>query len=218
MGMTTSEQEKLANVLEQAIPSRSALAEMLKAQLGVDLDEISGPASEEWTALAVVQWADKNGKIGDLIRASQWWTPQGNELQELLRPLANSARKDAQAVPSRPPKISEALRRALVDALLLIQGIDDFQVRSELLIGIPWQANLPRDWIDVRSDLETMVDQLGVLGPLSSGAWPLVILADNARWHARDTDAKGPLDKVYKRLQTFYQTRSPQSAAEGLRP
>lgn len=205
MGLRDPERQRLADALLEAYPSRAALAQMVKYQFSADLEAIAGYGSPRETVFKLVIWAEKVGRIAELIRASQQWNPQSSAMKEFVGSLSRETRQDEQTVPISAPKISAPMRRAFVDALLMVPGIDAFELRSQLLIGIPWRATLTRGVMDVRSDLETMVDELGSLGQLNSGAWPLLILADNARAYAEGTEAEMQLEKVYQRLLTFYE-------------
>ncbi len=180
---------------------------MVISQLDVNLYEITSGSNLAMTVYELVQWAESHGKTAELIRASLQWNPSNPALADFVSSLSFSIQQDKQTVPASSPRISAALRRALVDALQLIPGIKDFKVRSELMVGIPWRASLSPGLNDDRSDLETLVDQVDSLGKLKSGAWPLLILVDNAREFAGGSAAKAPLEKVFKRLQTFYQDK-----------
>jgi hypothetical protein len=215
MGLSESERQELAKALLKAYPSKSALVEMVRYQFRNDFKQIPLGGDLEAAVFLLVQWAEITGKIAELIRASQQFNPQSSAVQEFVGSLSRYTRQDKQTVPASPPKLSASLRHDIVEALLLIPGIEDFQVRSELLTGIPWQANLTRGWNDVQSDLEIMVNQLDSLGQLSSSTWPLIILVDNARWHTKDPKSKNSLDRVYKRLQAFYKARSTDQVSEG---
>ncbi len=207
MQLTPPELKSLTEVLLNSFPSRSALAQMVSYQLGANLDDISSSATDPYaTVYELVWWAEKTGNTAALIRATQQWT-QSSEISKFVDSLPRSTRQDEKTIPASSPRLTAPLRRALVDSLLLIPEIENFEVRSALLIGIPWRSSLSRGLEDVRSDLETMVDQLGSLGQLKSGAWPLLILADNARAYATGTEAEVRLEKVYKRLLTFYQAK-----------
>jgi hypothetical protein len=205
MELSNPEREALVDALLKTYPSRAALVETVRYQFGEDLDVIAGYGDLKNTVFELVIWAEQQGRTAELIRASQQWNPQNSAMSEFMGSVSRATRQDAQTIPASAPKLSVPLRRALVDALLLVPGIDNFEVRSQLLIGIPWRATLTRGWSDVRADLETMVDELGSLGQLNSGAWPLLILADNARAYAEGTEAEMQLDKVYKRLLAFYE-------------
>ena len=208
MGLSSSELQGLAEALLVTFPSRSALERMVYLELDARLEEITSSSEDlRTTIFQLVMWAEERGMTAELIRAAQQWNPQNPAISKFVDSLSRSTRQDERTIPASSPKISASLRQAFVDALLLIPGIADFEIRSELLIGIPWQANLSRGLSDVRSDLETMVDQLGTLGQLKSGAWPLLILADNALAYAGDTEAEITLGRVYKRLLAFYRTK-----------
>jgi hypothetical protein len=207
MQLTPTELETLTEALLDTFPSRSALAQMVSYQFGASLDNISGSATDPYTTVhELVWWAEKTGNTAALVLATQQWT-QSSAMSKWMSSLPRSTRQDERTIPASSPKPTAALRRAFVESLLLIPGIEKFEIRSALLVGIPWQASLSRGLEDVRSDLETMVDQLSALGQLKSGAWPLLILADNARAYAMGSEAEVRLEKVYKKLLTFYQAK-----------
>jgi hypothetical protein len=205
MGLSDLERQALVDALLETYPSRAALVETVRYQFGKDLYQVDLGDTLVTAVNDLISWAEAHGRTAELIRASQQWNPQSRAMSEFMGSVSRATRQDEQTIPASAPKLSVSLRRAFVDALLLVPEIDNFQVRSQLLVGIPWRATLTRGWSDVRADLETMVDELGSLGQLNSGAWPLLILADNARANAEGTEAEMQLAKVYKRLLTFYE-------------
>ena len=208
MELTGNERKALTEALLKTFPSRASLAQMVSYQLDANLDDIAGSSADPYsTVYELVWWAEKTGNTAALIRATQQISPKSAAMSEFVDSLPRETRRDAKTVPPSSPRLTASLRRALVDSLLLIPGIERFDTRSALLIGIPWQASMSRGMSDVRSDLEMMVSQLSDLGQLKSGAWPLLILADNARAYAMDTEAELPLERVYKRLLNFYRTK-----------
>jgi len=208
MELTGNERKALTEALLKTFPSRASLAQMVSYQLDANLDDISGRSDYTYsTVYELVWWAEKTGNTAALIRATQQIVPKSAAMSEFVDSLPRETRRDAKMVPPSSPRLTASLHTALVHSLLLIPGIERFDTRSQLLIGIPWQASMSRGMGNVRLDLETMVDQLTALGQLKSGAWPLLILADNARAYAMDTEAELPLERVYKRLLNFYRTK-----------
>lgn len=208
MQLTGDELRALTEALLDTFPSRAALAQMVSYQFDANLDVISGSSADAYsTVYELVSWAESTGNTAALIRATQQVSPKSPAMSKFVDSLPRETRRDKTMVPPSSPRLTASLRRALVESLLLIPGIESFETRSALLIGIPWQAGLSRGMGDVRSDLEMMVSQLGALGQLRSGAWPLEILADNARAYAEGSEAETRLDRVYKRLLTFYRTK-----------
>lgn len=208
MQLTGNELKALTEALLDTFPSRAALAQMVSSQLDANLDDISGRSGDAYsTVYELVSWAEKSGNTAALIRATQQISPKSPAMLKFVDSLPRETRQDERTVPPSSPRLTASLQRALIDSLLLIPGIQSFETRSALLIGIPWQAGLSRGMGNVRLDLEMMVSQLSALGQLRSGAWPLEILVDNARAYAVDTEAEAPLERVYKRLLTFYRTK-----------
>lgn len=208
MQLTGNELRALTEALLDTFPSRAALAQMVSYQLDANLDVISGSSADAYsTVYELVSWAERTGNTAALIRATQQISPKSPAMSKFVDSLPRETRQDEKTVPAPSPRLTASLQRAFVDSLLLIPGIESFETRSALLIGIPWQAGLSRGMGDVRSDLEMMVSQLSALGQLRSGAWPLEILADNARAYAEGSAAEARLDRVYKRLLNFYQTK-----------
>lgn len=208
MQLTGNELKALTEALLDTFPSRAALAQMVSYQFEANLDDISGSSADAYsTVYELVWWAERTGNTAALIRATQQLSPKSPAMTKFVDSLPRETRRDEKTVPATSPRLTASLQRQLVDSLLLIPGIEHFEVRSQLLIGIPWQASMSRGLQDVHSDLETMIEQLTALGQLKSGAWPLLILADNARAYAMDTEAELPLERVYKRLLTFYRTK-----------
>jgi hypothetical protein len=209
MPLKKPEEEGLAKTLLNYYPSREALAQMVRYQLDESLDNIAPQDMNlAETVFSLVEWANSQGRTAELIRASHQANPASQSLQDFVGSLSRSTRQDEKTVPPSSPAISASLRNMLIDAMLLIPGVEDFKIRSQLLIGIPWLASLPRHPDTALDDLSSIVKYLDSLGKLSSGAWPLIILADNALAFAEGTqEAEQALVRVYKRLMNFYKSK-----------
>ena len=208
MELTGNELKALAEALLDTYPSRSALALMVNYELGANLDAISNAADDAYsTVYELVSWAERTGNTAALIRATQQLSPKSPAMSKFVDSLPRERRQGEKTIPASSPRLTASLRRALVDSLMLIPGVENFEVRSRLLIGIPGQASMARGLEDERADLETMVDQLSALGQLKSGFWALEILADKARAYAQGSEAEARLERVYKRLLAFYEAK-----------
>ena len=203
--------EQLTKVLLEVYPSSAALMEMAYFQFGEEFDQTTKGPTVSDSVYNLVAWAEEHGKTVELIDAALRINPDNPSLRELRkraeRSQASQQAKEIRPVRGSAPRLSAELRRALIDALLQTPGIENFTFRSQLLIGLSWSASLRRAPEDARADVELIVDQLSSMGQLRSGAWPLLILADNARAYAEGSEVKVRLDKVYQRLVRLYQAK-----------
>jgi hypothetical protein len=204
--LSESEQSRLTAELAGSVSSLAELERITFKAVGKPLREIIRVEEDLPDSIwNLIQWTEANGLTSEIIRTAQQWNPQNQAMSNFVKSLPKATREEERTIPGSAPQIPSSLRKTLIEALLLVPDIEDFEVRSRLLIGIPWRASLSRGISDVREDLETMVDQLGSLGQLQSGNWPLVILADNARAATSGREAENDLEKVYRKLLAFYQ-------------
>lgn len=84
--MTTLNREnrhQLIDALKSAYPSHSDLQQMLLLQMDVDLWDISSPAETLQTSIFnLVLWAEKSGKVNDLVEAAHQANPDNPALRE----------------------------------------------------------------------------------------------------------------------------------------
>ena len=85
----------------------------------------------------------------------------------------------------------------LLDRLLQIPALDDYDGRTSLLRGLPREAvgGIRRDPARI-PDLNNIVTAAEGWGQLASGQWPLVIIAQNALRLARGIQPGAALDAL----------------------
>jgi len=224
--LTSAQRQQLFEAVVGAYPSKASLAQAVYYEFGTSPNVISSGDSLQAFALDIVSWAEVNGRTEELVKAVRRANPSNEPLQKFEKTLYGGVKsknltRSVQPGPpqSSPPtpKLPARLRSTLIEALLRVPGIDNFQMRSAWLVGIPFTSGLTREPSDAGKDLYVIIDQLSSLGQLSSGTWPLLILVDNARSYAEGADAKTQLDRVYQQLLKVYGVEDrPASAQKGL--
>jgi len=222
--LTSAQRQQLFELVVDAYPSKASLAQAVYYEFGTNATTmISSSDSLQTFAYDVVSWAEVNGRTEELVKAVRRANPSNEPLQKFEKTLYGGVKsknltRSVQPGPpqSSPPtpKLPARLRSTLIEALLRVPGIDNFQMRSAWLVGIPFTSGLTREPSDAGKDLSIIIDQLSSLGQLSSGTWPLLILVDNARSYAEDTDAKMQLDKVYQQLLKLYGVEERRASAQ----
>ena len=64
------------------------------------------------------------------------------------------------------PKLPACLRNTLIVARLRVPGMDNFQMRNAILIGIPFPSGLTREPGHAGKDLSVIIDQFSLLEPV----------------------------------------------------
>jgi hypothetical protein len=224
--LTSAQRQQLFEAVVGAYPTKASLAQAVYYEFGTNPNMISSGDTLQAFALDIVSWAEVNGRTEELVKAVRRANPSNEPLLKFEKTLysgvqSKSPTRSVQPGPptSTPstPKLPTRLRSTLVEALLRVPGMDNFQMRSAILIGIPFPSGLAREPNDPRQDLDMLVEQLSSLSQLRSGTWPLLILVDNARAYAEGADAKAQLDKVYQQLLKVYGVEDrPASAQKSL--
>jgi hypothetical protein len=214
--LTSAQRQQLFEAVVGAYPSKASLAQAVYYEFGTNPNMISSGDSLQAFALDIVSWAEVNGRTEELVKAVRRANPSNEPLQKFEKTLYGGVKSksltrsvqpglpDLQQSSPPTPKLPAQLRSSLIKALLRVPGIDNFQMRSAWLVGIPFTSGLTREPSDAGKDLSIIIDQLSSLGQLSSGTWPLLILVDNARAYAEGADPKTQLDRVYQQLLKVY--------------
>ena len=211
--LTSAQRQQLFEAVVGAYPSKASLAQAVYYEFGTNPNLISSGDSLQAFAQDIVSWAEVNGRTEELVKAVRRANPSNEPLQKFEKTLyggvkSKSLTRSVQPGPpqSSPPtpKLPARLRSTLIEALLRVPGMDNFQMRNAILIGIPFPSGLTREPGDAGKDLSVIIDQLSSLSQLRSGTWPLLILVDNARAYAEGADPKTQLDRVYQQLLKVY--------------
>lgn len=219
--LSASEKKELFNAFLNAFPSVSALEQAVYYQLDLRLDYIVARSSPMYDQVfQVIQWAEANGKLGDLLQGAIAINPSNQALQSFYKRFAANAQADEQSegrlTTSSSPAvgpITPQLRRSLVQTLKQVPRMGEFSRRTLLLVGIPAAASLARDARDPERDLGLIVDQLSNIGRLKSGQWPLLLLVDNAIAYTEDPSVKKRLSEIDKKLSKMYHENPPAGLA-----
>ena len=197
--------KQLREALLKAFPSRSALEEAVYYQLGGKLVTITPEGSLTDMTFGLINWAESHGKTAELVNAALTVNPGNPALQEFAKSYhETSAMSPPVGYPSWEDVPTDHLRRELIEALSEMPEADSFQARSSLLTGLPWTSTLMRD-SNPMVDVRLLVDQLSNLGQLKSGAWPLLLLIDNAIAYAEGSATEETLRHLRQRLAAAYE-------------
>lgn len=89
MKLQGTDVEKLVNAMLKAYPEQCQLEEMVRYRLNENLEAIvpSSNSTLRFIIFKLIQWADANGRIRDLLRASSEYRPGNSELKEVINNL-----------------------------------------------------------------------------------------------------------------------------------
>jgi hypothetical protein len=87
MNLQGTDVEKLVNAMLKAYPGKSDLEMMVEYKLNESLDKIAGGENLTMIAHNLIKWANKTGKIKDLLEAISEDRPNNSPLQNLVRSL-----------------------------------------------------------------------------------------------------------------------------------
>ena len=107
MKLTGQNVQQICDALLDAYPTRDLLRMMVRVELDRNLEEIAGGENQNVVIFNLVSWAERDGRIDELIERAHLRTP-GNAP---LRGLAAEWR--AQASPGAPPQIVSPLARTV---------------------------------------------------------------------------------------------------------
>ena len=173
--LTAEEQEQLQDALQSAFRSQLALAEMVFSQLGnVRLDTIAPGETYGEVVANLVVWAQSTDQIDALVQGARIF----NSRNICLRAFADQYH-EIRDIRARNA-LSHKMYNRLANLLFRIPACGDFEGRTTLVFGIPYQQSLNRDTTNAITDLKHILNSLNQLGQLDSGAWPLLIVIENA--------------------------------------
>lgn len=200
---------KLSDDLVEAFPSASAFEEAVHYKTGENISALAGPSNTLPDIVRdVVNWAAQEGRLDELVQAAYEVNTNNPALDALLSQRRVEFR-DEPGSENVPPILNPQLRRALVQALLAMPITESYDGRSQLLMGMPWAANLPRNVDDPEADLDKIVIKVSSYSRLPSGTWPLMLLVDNAVAYSEDPQTEKRLRKVRTKLAHLYGEEAP---------
>jgi hypothetical protein len=91
-GMGTVQLEQLHAALLDAFRSHDSLERMVGFKLGENLEEIAGKGPLAVVVYRLVEWADSEGRLGDLLRGARAQNPGNEHLHRLAEQAARPAR------------------------------------------------------------------------------------------------------------------------------
>ncbi len=199
--LTFREGIQLSEVLLSAIPSRSAMEQLLFERFG-QTAPASPPDSDYGSVLTqLILWVEEQGTTSQLIAAARTANPGNQSLRDFAQRYNQQHPADLGVVLPRRV-LTTAMRNQLVNVLLLLPVTNTLQGRNSYLVGN--SSALNRDEIP-RVDLTLILDQLDGLGRLSSGEWPLILFIDNALNFAEGLlDVSNVLQTIRQQLQSAY--------------
>jgi hypothetical protein len=171
--LTDEEILQLRDAIHSAFRSRSSLEQMVQFQLNEALSTIAGGGSYAKILDNLVSWAQSANKAEVLIRGARASNPSNICLQAF-----EERYRQTRAIISGN-FMTSTLRKKLIKSILKLQIVESFEGRSALIVGIP-AASLGRQSTNAQVDLTMIIEGLDKLGQLQSGAWPLLILIENA--------------------------------------
>lgn len=83
MNLTGQRVQQICDALSAAYPTRDALRMLLRLDLDENLEEIAGGENQSVVVFNLVTWAERSGRIGELIAAAQRRMPGNEALQKL---------------------------------------------------------------------------------------------------------------------------------------
>lgn len=192
--LTPAEAKALQEALLAAYPSRSALEQMVYFELEQNLNAVVSGGSLVETIFALIGWAKTAGKVDALVAGARRANPGNPKLRAFEKAFLERRRGPEPSVDGTRG-LSQAARRALIEALLDVPATVSFEGRSALLIGMPWAQSMNRSPTNARVDLELIVDQLLSIGASGAGGVPpYAIFLDNAESYVAGTE----LAKVFR--------------------
>ncbi|MCW5319486.1 hypothetical protein GTQ43_39840 [Nostoc sp. KVJ3] len=183
--MTFSGQQRrqLKEALISAFPTRSSLEQMLSLELEKNLEAIAGGSNLQDIVFRLIQMAEAEGWLNDLIHAAQNYNPGNQALRDFTEAYITSNSDSLTADYSVTVRLRELLSN-LVNKLIAIPAADSFQGRTAFLLNIQNSDSLNRSNVNARTDISLIVQQLRERGNQFSAEHPLYILIDNAFQYA----------------------------------
>lgn len=196
--LSDAQQEALRTILLAAF-NRTELGIVL-FQMGEDLDHIALPQIYPAQVKDVVLWANKQNRVWQLLTEARIFNPGNLRLRDFTDSLSKG-----QALLQPQSKLPLELRIQLLTDLLKLPIIHSFDGRSSLLFGLPHMLHIQRCEHNAHQDISTIIDQLDKLGKLQTGAWPLLIVSDNALAYLQDFQLGSDLRATRNALEAIYQ-------------
>ena len=103
MKLTGQKVQQICDALIDAYPTRDLLRMMVRVELDENLEEIAGGENQNVVVFNLVSWAERDGRIDELITRAHRRTPGNEALKQL------AAEQQAQAPPSADPRIVSPL-------------------------------------------------------------------------------------------------------------
>lgn len=128
---------------------RNELSELLSIELNTRLDHIAASHNFSETALNIVEWAERHGRIYELVTAVQRARPQNLDLQAVAMVCLASLSEQSIATPVRPQIFISYRRNSTPDEPLAMRlgtaleraGYRIF-VDRKILIGLDWAREI----------------------------------------------------------------------------
>ncbi len=132
--LTPAQVRALDSALRSAFPDHSSLARLVRMWLGESLDAIVPPGSLKDTAYNLINWAESQGRMDELIQGALAENPTNGRLRTLAEELGVALPPVASDAPAAPPSRPIMLQALLGSksctvsimlglALLLIAGV-----------------------------------------------------------------------------------------------
>lgn len=98
MNLTGQQQQQLAEALFDAFPTHNALAQMLAFKLELSVERFASPNDNLSTVIfKLIQWAQSQGRLEDLIKKAQDHTPGNPRLNEFVEAFKRAREKEKRA-------------------------------------------------------------------------------------------------------------------------
>lgn len=115
--LSGSQMAQLQVALEAAF-DKSELTQMLKVELGENLDSIAGSGTLTTIVFNLIQWAERHERVGDLLRGAQAQRPGNSVLAGLAEEFSSAAYKAApQPAAAKPPSTPGGINIGKIEAV-----------------------------------------------------------------------------------------------------
>jgi predicted ATPase len=94
MKLTNLQRKKLHEALLDAFPTQAALAKLLSFELDVNLAAVAGGGALDAVVLALIEWAESQGRTEELIQAARATAPLNNLLQQVNQDILAQTEAD----------------------------------------------------------------------------------------------------------------------------
>ena len=83
MKLTGQKVQQICDALIDAYPTRDLLRMMVRVELDENLEEIAGGENQNVVVFNLVSWAERDGRIDELITRAHMRTPGNDALKQL---------------------------------------------------------------------------------------------------------------------------------------